>query len=207
MKNDGALTYNGRVTNLMKVMLARRSFRKYSPGAVTDEQLAYLQAVAEQARTAWNCPAAEIRIERGRERFIELSRQSTRGLLGFGNKWLSFCQAEALILVVADEAAAPTIEGRRTAVSQAAMVMEAVVLAAAELGLATCWMAALSYEHLARAGGVEKGKLLIAASPLGLPPKRMSLSFDMLANRVMSSKRKPIGEIAFSGRIGREAAL
>lgn len=207
MKDDGSLHVNGKITELMKIMLLRRSYRKYNPGAINDRELQYLRDVCQQAKESWNCPAVEIKFELGRSRFTQLVRAAQSNLLGKTNAWLSFAKAEAMLIVVADVPAAPVDGERIHALSQAAMVMEAVVLAAAELGLATCWMAAIDHHALATAVGLREGQTVIAASPLGFPPEKKSLSWDLLINKYWSSKRKKITDIVFIDNPNRAAEL
>jgi nitroreductase len=201
MKDDGSLNINGEITDLMKTMLIRRSYRKYYPGTISEQQIKYLQDVCKQAKKTWRCPAVEIKFEMGRQRFGELVRAAQSNLLGKTNAWLGFAKAEGMILVVADLAAAPVFEDRVQALAQAAMVMEAVVLAAAEQRLATCWMAAIDHDAIAKVVGLTGSQAIVAASPLGFPPKKKSLSWDLLVNKYWSSKRKKLSEIVFSDTV------
>ncbi len=82
-----------------------------------------------------------------------------------------------------------------TAVKQASMAMQAALLAAAEVGLASCWMAGINHERIERVRSMVDGAKIVAISPLGLPPRRRGLSFDVLAFHLVSKRRKPLVEI------------
>jgi nitroreductase len=191
-KRDGSLTLHGRVTPLMDLFLRRRSVRKYSEGQATEEQVAYLLACADrfQQRAGFSAPWLAV-VPRGPE-FDAVLRAATAGLIGKTNPWLPFTKAGHLVLCGTRYPEPAERAGVELAIKQAAMVMQVAILAAAELGLATCWMAGINHEQVELSYTLPDGARLIAISTLGLPPRRMGLSWDAAAYHLVSKRRKPL---------------
>jgi nitroreductase len=196
-KDDGSLSLGGEVTPLMEVLLRRRSVRKYTPGAATEEQVAYVMACVQAFIGRVGFAAPRLRVVDGEERRAVVDA-ATKGLVGKVNPWLPFTRAEHLILcgaVYGDDRAS-----RERAIKEAAMAMQVAILAATELGLGTCWMAGINHERVELAHPMPDGAKLVAISTLGLPPARRGLSWDALAYHTVSKRRKPLDALRMPER-------
>lgn len=196
-KDDGSLNLGGEVTPLMQVLLRRRSVRKYAPGAATDEQVAYMMACVQTFVSRAGFTAPRMQVVHGEER-RQVINAATRGLVGKVNPWLPSTRAEHLILcgaVYGDDRAS-----RERAIKEAAMAMQVAILAAAELGLGTCWMAGINHERVELAYPMPDGAKVVAISTLGLPPARKGLSWDALSFHLVSKRRKPLDALRMPER-------
>lgn len=174
----------------MEVMRRRRSHRRYAPDPVSEAAIAHVLDCAErfQARCGFHAPVLEV-IPRGPE-FDTVTRAAATGIVGLVNPWLPATRASHLLLCSTvypdDERHIPR------AIEEAAMTMQVAVLAAAESGLATCWMAGINHERIEGVHRLADGAVLVAMSPLGLPSTRAGLSWDGVARQVLSKRRKPL---------------
>ncbi|MFA6034493.1 MAG: nitroreductase family protein [Myxococcota bacterium] len=202
MKDDGKLGYKGTVTPLQKVMLARRSMRRYQEGGVSPEHVSHLLSVSDGFCKKLGLGGVRMRIfaeKADRDRII---RASVSNILGKTNPWLALTKAQAVIVPSTVIGEAPTEGDRRFAVAHAAMAMEAVVLAATGLGLGTVWLAAINHNGIERELGLPAGEEVFVISLLGMPVKEISLlSWDGLTYHMFSKRRKPLSEILFNGGI------
>jgi len=194
-KIDGSLSLGGKVTPFMEVLLRRRSYRKYADDPAPDEAVSYVLGCAQrfQERCGFAAPRISA-VPRGPE-FDRIVRAATSGLVGMVNPWLGSTKASHLLLC-----AVVYPEERRDlhlaiAIEQAAMTMQVAVLAAAEAGCATCWMAGINFERIEEAHQLDGGARLIAMSPLGRPPARSGLSWDNLTHHLVSKRRRPLEEL------------
>lgn len=114
----------------------RYSVRAYRPDPVPDDLLASVLEAGRLAPTASNRQPFRIIVVRTRGREAELRRI-------YDSEW--FVQAPLVLCVCAvpSEAWRRTMyDGRSHADVDAAIVMDHLILAAADLGLGTCWIAA-----------------------------------------------------------------
>jgi hypothetical protein len=192
-KHDGRLHLRGETTELMRLLLARRSVRRFGVGTASDAQLGALldTARAFQQRCGWTAP--RLVMVSGAERDAVV-KAAMRGWIALVNPWLPSTEAKHLLLCAttypdgADEA---TIE---RALAEAAMTMQVAVLAATELGLATCWMAGIDHAGVERALPLPDGARLVALSPIGLLADRKGL-WETAMFHLVSKRRKPLAEL------------
>jgi nitroreductase len=196
-KYDGNLQLRGEVTPLMKLLLQRRSCRKYAEGGATPEQVEELLATIRRFQELLGFDAPRFAVVDG-DRMREVIRAALGGVIGKINPWLPFTRAQHLILCGA--VCPPDPAGHALAIKQAAMTMQVCLLAATELGLGTCWMAGINHQRIESACSLEGGGELIAISPLGLPPAKRGFSWDNLLFHVASKRRKPLADLWMAER-------
>jgi nitroreductase len=197
VKDDGALQIGGLPTPLMRLLLSRRSHRRYGAEPVTPEQVgAILEAAGLFCRQV-GFLAPRLHIVAGQERARVVSA-AMRGVVGLVNPWLPFSKASHVMLCGA--AIAPGGVPRDLAIKQASMTMQVAILAATELGLATCWMAGIAHERVERTVPLPDGAELIAISPLGAPASARAWSWDSLVHNTVSKRRKPLAELCMAER-------
>ena len=179
------------VSALMRVIGARRSVRAYLEHPANDDQIHYIVRCVERfmARMQFTLPVIRV-IGRG-ERFDQVIRAASSGLLGKISPWLRTTKAGHLLVCacqVPDEGSGVFEQ----ALIQAAMTLQIAVLAATELGLGTCWIAGIDHKRVEDVFALPPGAQLMALCTLGYPQPDSGLSFDALAKRFVSPRRKPL---------------
>jgi len=161
-----------------KLITARYSVRAYKPDPVPDEVLAQVLGAGRLAPTAANKQPFRVIVIHTKGRETELNRIYHRG-------W--FVQAPLILCVCTVRAEAwkrAMYDGKSHADVDATIVMDHMVLAAADLGLGTCWIAA--FDPTA------------AREVLGLPPEVEPVLFTPLgfpADRPGPKERRPLAEL------------
>jgi nitroreductase len=145
--------------------LARRrySVRSYQPDPVPDELLALVLEAARVAPTAANRQPFRVIVIHTAAREAELRRIYDRD-------W--FVSAPLILCVVAVRGEAWTrsmYDGRSHADVDAAIIMDHMVLAAADAGLGTCWIAAFDPAAAREVLGVPAEGEPMLFTPLGYP--------------------------------------
>jgi len=123
-----------------------------------------------------------------------LGKAVVSGWEGKINAWIYFTPIPAWIVLCAN---ADPCEGVATPAANlpgAAMTLETVVLAAAEMGLGTCWMAGFNAEAVTRTLGLGARQKPVICSPLGYPTDKGKM--ERVSRTVANSdRRKPLAEI------------
>ncbi len=156
----------------------RNSVRAYRPDPVPDEVLAQVLEAGRLAPTAANRQPFCVLVVRTTGREAELRRIYDRD-------W--FVEAPLVLCVCTVGAEAwrrSKLDGKSYADVDAAIVMDHMVLAAADLGLGTCWIAA--FDPVA------------AREVLGLPPEAEPVLFTPLgfpADAPRAKERRPLEDL------------
>ena len=169
---------------------ARRSVRKYKPDPVSRELVMKVLHAANNAPSAVNLQQWEFIVASG-ERIARLGESYGRAMENVGRviesayskpgnkdlppreELLNFARvyggAPLVIAVLTDAADDPAF--RKAHLESASAAMENLVLAAAALGLGTCWMTGPLRDetHLRAILGVPDSKEIVAITPLGYP--------------------------------------
>lgn len=155
----------------------RYSVRAYKPDAVEDAKLARILEAARLAPTAANRQAFRVIAIRTKGRGPELRRI-------YGRDW--FTQAPLVLAVCAlpAEGWVRKFDGWNAAEVDATIAMAHLVLAAADEGLGTCWIAAFDPQAAREVLGLPEGVVPSAFTPLGYP-----------ADSLPPKKRKPVEEL------------
>jgi nitroreductase len=164
--------------------LARRrySVRSYRPDPVPDELLVTILEAARVAPTAANRQPVRVIVVHTAGREAELRRIYDRG-------W--FVGAPLILCVCAVPGEAWTrsmYDGRSHADVDAAIVMDHMVLAAADLGLGTCWVAAFDPSAARDVLCVPPEAEPMLFTPLGYPADTADAS-------PRHTQRRPLGEL------------
>jgi nitroreductase len=160
----------------------RYSVRAYKPDPVEEDRLARVLEAARIAPTAANRQAFRVIVIPTKGREAELQRV-------YGREW--FLQAPLVLCVCAvpSEAWVRKADGWNAAEVDATIAMAHIVLAAAEEGLGTCWIAA--FDPAA------------AREVLGIPPEVIPSAFTPLgyaADSALPKKRRPLAELIHRDR-------
>lgn len=147
--------------DVIAAIQARHSVRRYRGDPVPEELLARVLEAARMAPTACNRQPFRIVVVRVPGREAELARIYDR-------PW--FVEAPLLIGMVAVPAEAwRRADGKLYADVDAAIAMDHLVLAAAGLGLGTCWVAAFDAAAARESLGLPDDVEPLAFTPLGYP--------------------------------------
>jgi nitroreductase len=160
----------------------RYSVRAYKPDAVEEDKLARVLEAARLAPTASNLQPFRVVVIETKGRKEELGRVYRR-------EW--FTQAPLVLAVCAlpKESWVRKYDGWNAAEVDATIAMTHIVLAAAEEGLGTCWIAAFEPKAAREVLGLPAEVIPSAFTPLGYP-----------ADSLPPKKRKPLAELVRRGR-------
>ncbi len=163
--------------NFQALIRTRYSVRAYKPDAVEEDKLARILEAARIAPTAANRQAFRIIVLPTKGREAELHRI-------YGRDW--FVQAPLVLAVCAvpSEAWVRKADGWNAAEVDATIAMAHIVLAAAEEGLGTCWIAAFDPTAARDVLGLPPDVIPAAFTPLGYP-----------ADTAAPKKRRPLTEL------------
>jgi nitroreductase len=154
----------------------RYSVRAYRPDAVEDGKLAQVLEAARLAPTAANRQPLQFIVVHTAGREAELKRI-------YGRDW--FVQAPVVICACGVPAQGwVRRDGRSYVDVDVAIAMDHLILAAADVGLGTCWIGAFDPDAAREVLGLPDDVEPIAFTPLGVP-----------ADRPGPKKRKPLDEL------------
>ena len=144
-----------------QLIQARYSVRGYKPDPVEDEKLHLVLEAARRAPTAANMQPFQLIVIHTEGRQAELRRIYDRD-------W--FVQAPIVIVACNIPSKAWARDDKANySVVDVAIVMDHLILQAADLGLGTCWIGAFNAEATRQILGLPKGVDPIVMTPLGYP--------------------------------------
>ncbi len=159
-----------------ELIKARYSVRAYKADPVEEEKLQQVLEAARLAPTASNRQSFQIIVVETAGREEELGRV-------YGRDW--FVQAPLVIFACGLPAKNwVRMDGKNYNDVDVAIAMDHLILAAADLGLGTCWIAAFDPDAAREVLSLPEGVEPIAVTPLGYP-----------ADTARPKKRKPLDEL------------
>jgi nitroreductase len=160
-----------------ELIAARYSVRAYRPDPVEDDKLQAVLEAARQAPSACNRQPFQVVVLHTAGREEEIGQIYRR-------PW--FVQAPIVLAVCAipSQAWVRASDRFNAAVVDATIAMDHLILAAANLGLGTCWIAAFEIEAARRVLQLPEGVEPVLFTPLGYP-----------ADTPRPRTRKPLAEI------------
>ena len=162
--------------DFQELVTKRYSARAYQPEPVEEEKLQQVLAAARWAPTAHNNQSFQFIVLRTAGREEELKRIYSRA-------WL--CRAPLVIIACAVAAEGwLRMDSKNYSEVDTTIAMDHLVLAAANCGLGTCWIAAFDPQALREILGLPAGIEPIALTPLGYP-----------ADQPSAKKRKPLSSL------------
>jgi nitroreductase len=160
-----------------ELIRARYAVRAYRPDPVPDELLAQVLEAGRLAPTASNRQPVRVIVIHTAGREAELGRIYQR-------EWFAQAPLVLCVCTVPREAWIREVDGRSYADVDAAIVMDHLVLAATELGLGTCWVAAFDPAAAREILGLPDDVEPLLFTPLGFP-----------ADQPRAKERRPLGEL------------
>jgi len=175
-----------------KVVLARKSVRKYLDKPVEEKKIAKCLEAARLAPSWENKQCWRFVVVRDKEIIAKLAK-------GF-NFWAK--SAPVFIVACGDPKRSGTRYGQDYYLVDVAIAMEHLVLEAANLGLGTCWLGFFDEEKTKKLLGIPKEIRVVALTPLGYPHPSEGI-WGKVVKAMVGKKRKSLGEIAYDGEWGR----
>jgi nitroreductase len=187
---------NKKPANVMEIIKIRRSVRKYADSAIRPDEIELLADVAREGGRALGVRSPLFLFVFDPEIRRRLSRAIFSGWFGKINPWVLTTKAPGFIVACGRPDRAALLGDKPLYLAETAMVMELVVLAAAELGLGTCWLGGFGEEGVKKALGLEDEIRVVAVSPLGRPPDKIgAASWDYMARNLVSNRRVALDKI------------
>lgn len=162
--------------DFFEVITKRFSVRSYKPDMVEADKLMKILETACQAPTACNLQAFRILVMKTDENREVLKKVYPR-------EW--FIEAPYVLAVCSiPEESWTRSDGKNYSDVDTAIVMDHIVLAAAALGLGTCWIGAFNSQAAREAFCLDKKMDPIVLTPLGYPAETRT-----------NKRRKPVGDL------------
>jgi nitroreductase len=173
----------------LEVINSRKSIRRYQETPVEKETIEKLLEAAIRAPSAAN---------RQCWRFVAVTdKEIIAGLTKFNmafNAWLK--DAPAVIVVCADPEESTDLNDLPYFMWDSALAMHNLVLAATDMGLGTCYLAAYKEDKVKELLGIPENIRVVCMTPLGYPTEKRSVGEKLTKIVTGSSKRKPLSEVA-----------
>ena len=169
--------------DFQQLLLARRSVRSYRPDPVPDELLRKVLEGARLAPSAHNNQAFRVIVIRTRGREAGLLRV-------YAKEW--FVQPPIVLAICALPAEGwvrHRFDGWNAAETDATIATDHMLLAAADLGLGTCWIAAFDPGAAREELGLPADVVPVAFTPLGWPRDVPAAKERRSAERLFRSER------------------
>jgi nitroreductase len=145
-----------------ELIAKRYSVRAYRPDQVEDEKLQKVLEAARLAPTACNLQPFQLVVVHTEGRKEELKRI-------YKANWFSDAPIVICVCAVLSEAWVRSFDSKKHGDVDATIAMDHLILAATELGLGTCWIAAFNPEAAKEVLGLPEGVEPIIFTPLGYP--------------------------------------
>lgn len=196
MAEIGDKSEKNKPKNLIDVIRIRRSYRKYADDAVSGEKIEYLKKVVLEGATTFGFESPFFIFVTRPETKKRIKRAIFTGLMGKLNPWIIKTKAFGFVVACGYPEKAPKIDDKYLYLSECAFLLELMVLAAAEVGVGTCWMGAFGEEEVKRVLSIPEDARVVAVTPLGYPPEKIrATSWDYMVRNLVSKRRKPIEDI------------
>jgi nitroreductase len=186
-----------KLTSVMEIIKIRRSVRLYADAAVRPDEIELLTRVARQGARVFGTTSTFFLFVFDPETKRRLTRAIFSGLLGKVNPWVLTTNAPGFIVACGRPDRAALVSGdKHLYLAEAAMVMELIVLAAAELGLGSCWLGGFGEQKVKEVLGLDEQTRVVAVSPLGRPRERVQTAWwDYMAKNLVSKRRVDLSKI------------
>ncbi len=173
----------------LEAINSRKSIRRFLDTPVEKEKIQTLLEAAIRAPSAMNKQCW---------RFITVTNKETIAQLAkcnmVFNGWLK--DAPAIIVVCADPKESADMNDLPYYMWDSALAMHTLVLAATDMGLGTCYLAAYNEDKVKELLGIPEDLRVVCMTPLGYPTEKRSLTEKLTKAVAGSSKRKPVDEVA-----------
>lgn len=168
---------------------SRKSIRRFLDTPVEKEKIQALLEAAIRAPSAMNKQCWRFVAVTDKETIAQLAKCNM-----VFNSWLK--DAPAVIVALADPKESTDMDDLPYYMWDAALAMHTLVLAATDIGLGTCYLAAYNEAKVKDLLGIPDELRVVCMTPLGYPTERRSVGERLMKAMAGSSKRKPVDEVA-----------
>jgi nitroreductase len=187
---------------LFRLIMQRRSVRKYRDEGMPISFTEGLQEVASAACEARHVPKTDILLVTEKVRIREIASAAYRGFAGKINPWLPKAPALGFLVPTAAESGRGSPD-RPVDLARACMALEDIVLWLVQNGMGSCWLGGINEAAVRRVLSVRSSDLTPAVVVFGAGPETLQpFTMDSVIYRFLSSKRKTLQEISFRSRVG-----
>jgi nitroreductase len=169
------------------VIKGRTSIRNYSEKPVEDEKINYVFECTRLAPSWANKQCWRFIVVRDKENILAISKTSLI------NRWLK--TAPVLIIACGN----PSESGNRNGIDyytvDTSIALEHLVLAAADVGLGTCWIGAFDEQKIKELLEIPKRIRIVALTPLGYPTDKKGFMGTIIKFVTRGRKRRSLDEI------------
>ncbi|HNU36608.1 MAG TPA: nitroreductase family protein [Methanomassiliicoccales archaeon] len=173
----------------LEAINSRKSIRRFLDTPVEKENIQMLLEAAIRAPSAMNKQCWRFVAVTNKDMITKLAKTNM-----VFNGWLK--DAPAVIVVCADPKDSADMNGLPYYMWDAALAAQNLVLAATDLGLGTCYLAAYDEKKVKELLGIPEELRVVCMTPLGYPTEKRSLGEKLVKVAAGSSKRKPVDEVA-----------
>lgn len=182
--------------DLMDVIRLRRSYRRYSDKPIQAEKIEYLKEVVLDGASALGFESPFFIFVTEPEQKKRLRRAIFSGFMGKVNPWIITTKAFGFVVCCGYPDRACVMDDKYLYLSECSILMELLVLAAAEVGIGTCWMGGFGEEGIKGALSIDDDARIAAVTPLGYPPEKVrATSREYMEKGLVSRRRKPMEKI------------
>lgn len=168
---------------------ARKSIRRFLDTPVEREKIRELLEAAIRAPSAMNKQCWRFVAVTDKETIAKLAKTNM-----VFNGWLK--DAPAVIVFCADPKESGDMNDLPYYMWDAALAAQNLVLAATDMGLGTCYLAAYDEKKVKELLGIPEKLRVVCMTPLGYPTEKRSLGEKIMKAAAGSSKRMPVDEVA-----------
>jgi nitroreductase len=173
----------------LEAINARQSIRRFLGTPVEKEKIQMLLEAAIRAPSAMNKQCWRFVAVTDKETIVKLAKTNM-----VFNGWLK--DAPAVIVFCADPKDSVDMNGLPYYMWDAALAAQNLVLAATDMGLGTCYLAAYDEKKVKDLLGIPEDLRVVCMTPLGYPTEKRSITEKLTKAMAGSSKRKPVEEVA-----------
>ena len=174
----------------------RRSVRSFSDRDVDDETIKKIIECGRLAPSWANKQCWTFIVVKDKNKIAEIAREAT-----MVNNWLK--KAPVIIVACGDPSKSGYCNDIPYYVVDVSIAMEHIVLAAAELGLGTCWIGYFREKEIKKLLNIPEHLKIVALSPLGYPAGSKTTQENITRYLLKSKKRKPLEQILFRDEWGK----
>ena len=182
--------------SLMDVIKIRRSYRKYTDDEIPNDKIDYLKNVVLEGASAFGFESPHFIFVTKPDVKKRLKKGIFSGLMGKVNPWILRTKAFGFVVVCGYPDKSQKVDDKYLYISECAFLTELMILAAAEVGIATCWIGGFGEDGIKKALSISDDARVVAVTPLGYPPKKIRVAtWDYMARNLVSKRRVPIEKI------------
>ena len=166
------------------VVDARKSVRDYQDRAVEEEKLTKILEAARWAPSWGNMQCCRYIVVKDKKTIEDLASM----FIG----WIK--QAPVIVVACANPKDSGSRNGMDYYLVDVGIALQQLVLAAANLGLGTCWIGGFDEAKIKKTLQIPENVKVVALTPLGYPAEA-SMRSKLVRSSVGADKRKPLDEL------------